>query len=81
MGLLREVTEDIVAFDATALAEESGNPITTNVVMIGALTASGRLPFPEETVVGVIKSSIRPAYLDINMRAFELGKKTFEYNP
>ncbi len=81
MGLLREVTEDIVAFDATALAEEAGNPITTNVVMIGALTASGRLPFPEETVVGVIKSSIRPAYLDINMRAFELGKKTYEYNP
>lgn len=77
IALLREVTEDIVAFDATSLAEEAGDPITTNVVMIGALTASGRLPFPEETVLGVIKRNIRSAYLETNIRAFELGKKAF----
>ena len=76
-ALLKEVTKEIVAFDATALAEEAGNPITTNVVMIGALTASGRLPFSEETVVRALKESLRPAYFEMNLRAFELGKKAY----
>jgi indolepyruvate ferredoxin oxidoreductase beta subunit len=75
MKLLRQVTQNIVAFDATSLAEEAGNPITTNVVMIGALSASRSLPFPEETVVKAIEKSIRPTYIKINTRAFELGKK------
>ena len=78
MTLLRGVTEDIVAFDATSIAEEAGDPITTNVVMIGALTASGTLPFSEKTVVKALREMIRPAYLEINIRAFELGKKAFK---
>ena len=78
MVLLREVTGDIVAFDATSTAEEAGDPITTNVVMIGALTASGKLPFSEETVTKTMKEMIRPAYLETNVRAFELGKRAFK---
>jgi len=78
MVLLREVTGDIVAFDATSTAEEAGDPITTNVVMIGALTASGKLPFSEETVTKAMKEMIRPAYLETNVRAFELGKRAFK---
>ncbi len=76
--LLRGVTEDIIAFDATSVAEEAGDPITTNVVMIGALTASSTLPFSEETVNKAMKEMIRPAYLEINIHAFELGKKAFK---
>jgi len=49
MGLLSKVTDRLVAFDATRLAEEAGDPIATNVVMLGALTESGELPFGEET--------------------------------
>lgn len=78
MALLREVTEDVVAFDATSTAEEAGDPITTNVVMIGALTASGTLPFSEETVTKAMREMIRPAYMEINIRAFELGKRAFK---
>ena len=78
MALLGEVTERIVSFDATALAEEAGDPITTNVVMIGALAASGVLPFGEETVLKVMKESLRPRYYELNLKAFQLGKRTFE---
>lgn len=78
MALLRGVTGDIVAFDATSTAEEAGDPITTNVVMIGALTASDTLPFSEETVTKALRDMIRPAYLEANIRAFELGKRAFK---
>ena len=78
MDLLGEVTDRIVAFDATALAEEAGDPIATNVVMIGALTASGVLPFGEETVLQVMKESLRTRYYELNVEAFQLGKRVFK---
>lgn len=77
ISLLEEVTDEIVLFDATRLANEAGDPITTNVVMLGALTESGRLPFSEDMIVTAMKSSLRHAYLELNMRAFDLGKKGF----
>jgi indolepyruvate ferredoxin oxidoreductase beta subunit len=78
ISLLREVTNRIVIFDATALAEEAGDPITTNVVIIGALSASGLLPFTEETILKVMKENLRARYYDLNLRAFHLGKKAFQ---
>ncbi len=78
MALLGEVTHRIVSFDATALAEEAGDPIATNMVMIGALAASGVLPFGEETVLQVMKESLRPRYYGLNLRAFQLGRRAFE---
>jgi Pyruvate/2-oxoacid:ferredoxin oxidoreductase gamma subunit len=45
--------------------------------MIGALAASGELPFDEETVKTVLRERLRPRYYDINVRAFELGKEAY----
>jgi indolepyruvate ferredoxin oxidoreductase beta subunit len=77
MGLLGKVTGNVRSFDATGLAEEAGDPITTNIVMLGALTASGALPYGEDTVVATIKAGLRPQFIDLNMRAFQLGKRAY----
>ena len=77
MGLLGKVTDRLVAFDATSLAEEAGDPIATNVVMLGALTESGELPFGEETMLYTLRDSLRPRFLELNMRAFDLGKEAY----
>jgi indolepyruvate ferredoxin oxidoreductase beta subunit len=77
VGLLEKVTDRIVAFDATSLAEEAGDPIATNVVMLGALAESGKLPFGEETLVSTLRDSLRPRFLELNMRAFDLGRKAY----
>ena len=76
-SLLREVTENIHMFDATGVAEEAGDPITTNVVMLGALVESHLLPFGEDTVLETLKESLRPQFLELNLKAFELGKKAY----
>ena len=76
-GLLKKVTENIHLFDATDIAEEAGDPITTNVVMLGSIVESGLLPYSEEIVLETLKESLRPQFLELNMRAFELGKKAF----
>ncbi len=77
MGLLGEVTDRLVAFDATSLAEEAGDAIATNVVMLGALTESGELPFDEETMLSTLRGSLRPRFLELNMRAFDLGREAY----
>lgn len=76
-SLLRGVTENIHMFDATGVAEEAGDPITTNVVMLGALVESNLLPFGEDTVLEALKESLRPQFLELNLKAFELGKKAY----
>ena len=78
IGLLRKVTYDVHLFDATGIAEEAGDPITTNIVMLGAVTKSGQLPYSEETVVETLKSGLKPQFLELNLRAFELGKKAYD---
>lgn len=77
LGLLKQVTENIVVYDATGIAEEAGDPITTNIVMLGALVKSGLLPFSEEIVLETLRTSLRPQFLELNLRAFELGKKIY----
>ena len=77
MVLLGKVTDRVVAFDATSLAEEAGDPIATNVVMLGALTESKELPFGEETMLSTLRDSIRPRFLELNMRAFDLGRNAY----
>ena len=76
-ALLEKVTKNIHTFDATGIAEKAGDPITTNIVMLGAVTESGLLPYSEETVVETIREGLKPQFLEMNMKAFELGKKAY----
>ncbi len=65
--------ENIITLDATALAEETGNSVTMNVVMLGAMCASGVLSFDQAIVKEVITKRTPHRLLDINLKAFEKG--------
>jgi indolepyruvate ferredoxin oxidoreductase beta subunit len=67
-----------VKFDATALAEEAGDAIATNMVMLGAIVESGTLPFSEKVVTAALRSSVRATYLEINLKAFKMGRNAYE---
>lgn len=64
-----------MAFDAEKLAMEAGNIVTTNVVLIGALSQTPGFPLSEEGIKEVIRISVPPKTIDVNMKAFELGVK------
>ncbi|AMM54958.1 indolepyruvate oxidoreductase subunit beta [Pyrococcus kukulkanii] len=64
-----------LAFDAEKLAIEAGHVITTNVVLIGALTQTPGFPLSPEHVKEVIRLSVPPRAVDVNMKAFDLGVK------
>ena len=80
MALLRGATLSIISFDATALAEEAGDAIATNMVMLGALAASGGLPFSKEAIISTMERTTRRSYLETNMKAFDLGVGAYRDN-
>ncbi|MDK2946091.1 MAG: indolepyruvate ferredoxin oxidoreductase, beta subunit [Geotoga sp.] len=69
----KEFEAKYFSFDAEDLAREAGNIITTNVVLIGALTQTPNFPLSPETIREVIKVSVPPKAVDLNLKAFDLG--------
>ncbi|RZN67739.1 MAG: indolepyruvate ferredoxin oxidoreductase subunit beta [Candidatus Methanolliviera hydrocarbonicum] len=58
--------------NANILATEAGNVLAANIVLIGL--ASPHLPFEEENLIEGIRRSVPPKTMEINMKAYELGK-------
>ncbi len=62
-----------IAFDANRLAVEAGNPLAVNMALVGALIQTGVLAISAENARQAIESTTKPAFVDINRRAFDLG--------
>ncbi len=62
---------DLTAVDALSLAEEAGNFKAVNVVLIGVMAKSTDIAY--EKWVETIKTTVPPKFLDVNLKAFELG--------
>jgi indolepyruvate ferredoxin oxidoreductase, beta subunit len=66
----------VKAFNADELAFENGNRLAMNVVMVGAV--SGYLPILKETLVESVKALVPQKTIEVNLRAFEAGRKKVE---
>lgn len=69
---IRNACFEVRAMDATGLATKAGSPQATNVVMLGAL--SKHLPIEEATLMEALSETVPAKFLEINKKAFELGK-------
>ena len=72
-GLIRSKVSRLVAFDAQALAKEAGNVLAVNMVLLGALIQAGIVPVSADQVHAAIKTRSKQAFLESNLKAFELG--------
>jgi len=66
-------SEDVYLIDSLGLAIQAGNPLTANIVLLGALAARVELPFKKQIIFDSIASVMPPKILDVNVKAFELG--------
>lgn len=71
--LIRQKTARLVAFDALALAKEAGNFMSLNMVLLGSLIQTGLMPVSADNVKEAIRTSTKKAFIDTNIKAFELG--------
>ncbi len=73
MGLIRAKAGKVIALDGNAMAEEAGNPLSLNMVMLGALIGSGSIPVGAEDMKKTISTTTKKAFLESNLKAFDLG--------
>ncbi|RPJ38868.1 MAG: indolepyruvate ferredoxin oxidoreductase [Deltaproteobacteria bacterium] len=72
---LNALTPHLWMLDATEEAMKLGNPILSNIIMIGALCGLNLLPVGIIEFKAIIKNFFPEKHLDINRRAFEIGKE------
>ena len=63
---------DLDAFDALSLAEEAGSSRAVNIVLMGRL--SKWFDFTGQEWMDALAQSVPPKFLELNKKAFELGK-------
>ena len=76
--LLQEKCKSLVAIDAMKIAREAGTPMSVNIVLLGALVQSGRLGFSKENLIEAIRRRTKKDFLDMNIKAFEMGFEAAE---
>ena len=72
-ALIRKKTAKLIAFDAAAMAKEAGNVMSVNMVLLGALIQTGTVPLSAENIKEAIMKRTRQAFVESNLKAFEIG--------
>ena len=62
---------DVTSLDALSLALQAGTAMAANVVLIGVMAKSTSIPYEEW--VETVRASVPPKFVDVNLKAFELG--------
>lgn len=75
---LGKVAEKVIAIDAEKVAVEAGNPRTENIVLLGAASTLGGFPVKIESLKESIGRVVPKNAVEVNMKAFDLGRKTVE---
>lgn len=70
---IRLFTKNIITIDAADIAKSLGSLAVQNIVMLGAMAASGKLPVKLETVKNSVQDSVSAKFVEVNLRAFEAG--------
>lgn len=73
VAAVRKVTPNLKTIDATSLAIEAGKAVAANAVMIGAVAAVKGFPLGRDLLLEELKRNVPAKFLDINVKAFELG--------
>ena len=74
-GVLDELAEagvSVDCIDALTPAMEAGSAKAVNIVLMGRLSKS--LPFSREEWLTALEQTVAPKFLDMNIRAFDLGR-------
>ena len=74
-NLVEKMTEEgfkVDAMDCLSLAKEAGSTKSVNIVLMGRL--SKYMDFQEEAWLKAIEKLVKPQFLDMNKKAFSLGR-------
>jgi len=70
---IRGFTKNIIRVETADLARKAGNILTENVVLVGALAATGKMPIKDNSIMKALKELVPKKHLEANVKAFKLG--------
>lgn len=73
LDLIRDNVRSLIALDGDELAEKAGNPLSLNMVMLGALVGSKVIPLDEDILKETISKTTKQTFLESNLKAFDFG--------
>ena len=62
--------------DGNGIAEKVGNMLVVNTVLLGALSALPEIPVKRESFEKAMANRLKEKYLNINLKAFQLGRES-----
>ena len=73
LDLIRDNVCSLISLDGDKLAARAGNPLSLNMVMLGALIGSKIIPLDEDILKQTIAKTTKQTFLESNLKAFDLG--------
>ena len=73
LNLIRARVRSLISMDGNELAEKAGNPLSLNMVMLGALIGSKVIPLEADLLKDTISKTTKQEFLNSNLMAFALG--------
>lgn len=75
--LVESHPEHVVVVEAARVRETCGSDRSLNVALIGAACACGALPFTLTEMKSAVEALVKPAYLEMNYAALEMGTQSY----
>ena len=73
LDYIKKNAKSLLIIDANSLALRAGSQKAANVVLLGAASGAGFLPFPQDALLKAIEGTMPPKYRGLNLAAFRSG--------
>ena len=70
---IKSKVDRVIVVDGNKICEECGSSKVVNVALVGTIIKTGATELSEESVKKVLKSKLKPEFIDMNMKALTLG--------
>ena len=74
----KDMQVEVVFLDATELAKQAGHFNTANIVLLGAIAATGKIPIETEKIKKSMEQFVPSGTVELNIRACDLGIQAYQ---
>jgi len=75
---IKNNAKEVYFIDGYSIAKEIGTVKAVNVVLLGAATAIGKMPFSRRAMLQSIVENVPQKFRELNEKAFEMGYKSIK---
>lgn len=75
LEILKNNAKNVIVVDGEEIINELGSAKSLNIALLGAAAKSGQLDISIEDVEYIIKTTLKPQFIEANLKALSLGEK------